>query len=511
MGPVSNFALAITLNSTAPDLLQATQAAFDGAASSAIAIGGAARTGAILYVDGNPYNNGGTVQNQQNFTTYNQLYANNWGQTPIIPLRSGSNSTDPSFIQATQADLEAAASATVGGAARTGAILYVDGNPYNNGGTLQNQQNFTTYNQLYLNAQGAYTPIAADDGITYFTHTGAGSNWGLVGAVIQSAPETGDFQGAKALSNGQGAVITTVTQNAAAVAHLENLRTVAGSNSFVTAYVRPTTEGMLRLSGQIALNQAYNTSAQLDTSQYGPAFMSGVGDIQGQTLLTGNEAGFWATGTGSNTQIANWGDGSPNSIAAAFNPNAQFHVHTHTSNGSVPSVQDMLASAMLGGMPGMVVSGSSSSAYGFRLETGWLPTPEGQIVFNQRDPRVNDGNMSGYDSYGREKPGGYSDRDRTGDFTTHAAVGIAGAAMMGGFTSIARGLGSFALGVIGVATGSDVMTHTPWSDYDGGWNQDQRDYDGRPSPDRSYTDNGHNYGGPNGNTSPDGSAINGLD
>ena len=252
--------------------------------------------------------------------------------------------------------------------------------------------------------------------------------------------------------------------------------------------------------------------------------MSGVGDIQGQTLLTGNEAGFWATGTGSNTQIANWGDGSPNSIAAAFNPNAQFHVHTHTSNGSVPSVQDMLASAMLGGMPGMVVSGDGSTAYNFQVQGGFLPTPDGMVVFEQSfsvgaggfsfGGGVNansDGSTTAAASVGY--PGG------GGTMSLNSGVELSAAAFRAGLTGVSLvGLAAGPYGFVAAEISAQVISN------------EFRDaaYDSRvthsietsralgtyggPDPSRGYANDGSvGYGGIDGNTAPDGSAINGID
>lgn len=85
------------------------------------------------------------------------------------------------------------------------------------------------------------------------------------------------------------------------------------------------------------------------------------------------------TGTGGNTQISGWGDGSANSIEAAYNPDAQFHVHTHSENTG-PSYVDFLASALLGGMPGMVISDNGNYAYGFQVVGGILPATDGSTV-----------------------------------------------------------------------------------------------------------------------------------
>jgi hypothetical protein len=98
---------------------------------------------------------------------------------------------------------------------------------------------------------------------------------------------------------------------------------------------------------------------------------------------TGNEQGFWVTGTGGQTQIQDWGDGSAHSISAAYNPNARFHVHTHPNNTG-PSHADMFASAVLGGMPGLVVAANGGQfAYGFQLEAGQIKRPDGGVLVFQ--------------------------------------------------------------------------------------------------------------------------------
>jgi hypothetical protein len=135
---------------------------------------------------------------------------------------------------------------------------------------------------------------------------------------------------------------------------------------------------------------------------FGPAFVAGVHEVNRRMDSTGNEHGFWVTGTGDQTQIHNWGDGSEQSISAAYNPNARFHVHTHPNNTG-PSHADMFASAVLGGMPGLVVAANwGQFAYGFQLEAGILKTHNGMVVFEQtyNGPGGNLETMNGYDFYG---------------------------------------------------------------------------------------------------------------
>ena len=385
---------------TALTLAALTAALYAPAAQAQYAPNGVLMQGNQTVSQGDAYNNAHVLPHQD------PHYVNNAAVT-VVTSTGVSNSTDPSFVQATQAALEGAASSAVGGASRTGAILYVDGNPYNNGGTVQNQQNFTTYNQLYLNAQGAYTPIAADDGITYFTHTGAGSNRGLVGAVIQSAPETGDFQGAKALSNGQGAVITTVTQNPAAVAHLENLRSVAGSNMYTTFYVRQKdTEAdngqgydtgkyiTNSYQGEVALNSAYNHNESLNLGNYA-GFDAAAAGANAQSQQFGVETGFYINRDGTTQGF----DGVVGSdfILAAYNPNAAISAHTHpgTLNGGMPSLVDMFTSA-ISGQAGAAIGSNSSAAYGFR-QIGGLTSPlaVGDFVFFRADGGETTNNLNG--------------------------------------------------------------------------------------------------------------------
>jgi hypothetical protein len=174
----------------------------------------------------------------------------------------------------------------------------------------------------------------------------------------------------------------------------------------------------------------------------------------------------------------------------------------------------MFASAILGGMPGMVVAANGGQfAYGFQLEAGQIKRPDGQVIrFEQRSPGVNDGNMSGYDTWGNESVGGYSSGDYEDSLGAHAAQALAGSGMGYGLGAL---LGAAAGPVLSIGAGvvmdSDVMTHAPWGEYGYGWNQSQSETDGGPNPSGSYTDNGSNYGGHDGNTSPDGSAINGFE
>lgn len=291
-----------------------------------------------------------------------------------------SNTVDPNYQQANLPTIESAITPNPEPGGQAMSRLYLTPtNPYTPntgvlGGTPQGY-NYDHYQLIMQQAPGS--GYAATDSGAYIAKTHPGSsdplfNWGF--HTYENEP---DFQAAKAAAGGRGGgIVVTVNQSAESFNHL---RAISGSNEYMSVYVRPPSGGVIALGGQVVLNEQHNTSPALDTSQYGPAFVAGVSDYQGQTLATGNETGFWVTGTGSNTQISGWGDGSANSIAASYNPDAQFHVHTHPGS-SGPSYTDFLASALLGGMPGMVASPGGNYAYGFQVIGGVLPTPEGGAV-----------------------------------------------------------------------------------------------------------------------------------
>lgn len=346
-----------------------------------------------------------------------------------------SNTVDPNFTQATLTQIEAAMAPTPepGGLAMSRLYL-TPTNPYTPGAGVQSGTptgyNHDHYNQIMLDAPvGGYVPTQSG---AYIAKTHPDSSSELYNRGFHTYEASPKFLAAKEAAGGQGGgIVFLVNQSAESFSHL---RAISGSNVFMTAYVRPYAGAAIALGGQVVLNPEHNTNAALDTNQYGPAFVAGVSQIQGQTLNTGNEAGFWVTGSGSNTGISNWGDGSANSIVAAFDPSAQFHVHTHPS-GAGPSYIDMINSATLNGMPGMVVSSTGNYAYGFQLEGGRLPTPDGYIIFKQ--PRLDAQTGAGYGSLGGGGMDGVGHNDAGS--TTHAITTSGGATYgMGGQVGVTQ-------------------------------------------------------------------------
>ena len=291
-----------------------------------------------------------------------------------------SNTVDPGYQQADLATIEGAMTPIPEPGGQAMSRLYLTpGNPYTpHTGVIGGSPvgyNYDHYQKILLDAAGGGYQATGSGAYIAKTHpdsSGPLYDWGF--HTYENEP---DFQAARAAAGGSGGgIVVMANQSAEAYSHL---KAISGSNEYMTAYVRPSTGGAIALGGQVVLNPEHNTTPALDTSPYGPAFVAGVSQYQGQTLATGNETGFWVTGTGGNTQISGWGDGSANSIEAAYNPDAQFHVHTHSENTG-PSYADFLASALLGGMPGMVISGNSNYAYGFQVVGGALPTTNGGVV-----------------------------------------------------------------------------------------------------------------------------------
>jgi len=294
-----------------------------------------------------------------------------------------SNTVDPNYTQATLTDIEAAMVVTTDPGELAMSRLYLTPtNPYTAGTGLISgappADNHTHYEQILLDAStGGYQSTLSG---AYIAKTSPSSSSKIFNRGFHSYEASPKFLAAKEAAGGLGGgIVFFVNQSAESFAHL---RVLSGSNMFMTAYVRPYAGAAIALGGQVVLNQQHNTNAALDTNQYGPAFVAGVGQIQDQTLNSGNEAGFWLTGSGGTTGISFWEDGSPNSIRTTYDPNAQFHVHTHLGNTG-PSLQDMLTSAQYG-LPGAVYSDNGSYAYGFQLEGGILPTTDGVLIFNDR-------------------------------------------------------------------------------------------------------------------------------
>jgi len=425
-----------------------------------------------------------------------------------------SNTIDPNFAQANLATIEALMDPHAGQGGRAMSRLYLTpSNPYTPGAGVQSGApvgfNSDHYDKILLDASSSgYKPTQSG---AYMAKTHENSSASLFNRGFHTYEANAKFLAAKEAAGGQGGgIVFMINQSGESFAHLQ---AISGSNMFMSAYGRMQDGSVYRLGGQVVLNQKHNQSADLNTSMFGPAFVAGVHEANRRMARTGNEQGFWVTGTGDQTQIHDWGDGSEQSISAAYNPNARFHVHTHPSNTG-PSHADMFASAILGGMPGMVVAANGGQfAYGFQLEAGQIKRPDGQVIrFEQRSPGVNDGNMSGYDTWGNESVGGYSSGDYEDSLGAHAAQALAGSGMGYGLGAL---LGAAAGPVLSIGAGvvmdSDVMTHAPWGEYGYGWNQSQSETYGGPNLSGSYTDNGSNYGGHDGNASPDGSAINGFE
>lgn len=119
------------------------------------------------------------------------------------------------------------------------------------------------------------------------------------------------------------------------------------------------------------------------------------------------------------------------------------------------------------------------------------------IIFGkQRRPgdtdKDNPPDMSGYDSWGRERVTG---EDETNTLGGSAARAAAEGGILGGIANLASKLGirlnPMSANVIGIGAGVTIAVldkiPAPWGEYDGGWNQDQV---GRPDPsDRGPSDN----------------------
>ena len=515
-----------------------------------------------------------------------------------------SNTVDPAFQQSNLGTIEGAIAPNPEPGGQAMSRLYLTPtNPYTPNTGVQSGSpqgyNYDHYQQIMVDAPvGGYVPTESGAYIAK-THPGTSSqltNWGF--HTYEASP---NFVAAQAAAGGRGGgVVVTANQSAESYNHL---RAISGSNEHMNAYVRPSGGGVVALRGQVVLNPEHNTNAALETNRYGPAFVAGISDYQGQTVVTGNEAGFWVSGTGNNTQISGWGNGSSDEIRAAYNPDAQFHVHTHPGNTG-PSLQDMQASAILNGMPGMVVSSNGNYTYGFQVEAGILPTTDGVLIFNDRwgasgypgteatrSPRgPTNGTFSagvtgeatlgqgvqgtlsgaiGFDNQGNLNVGGYASGQITGGYlggagiigsvsnsqlnpgistnpvsslnvgtanvTTSASVNLsdpsnvsAARGGVGSWIGASVGVGIEGTAATALVSGRDIdAAIDAFSRLTGMNNLSSSAYDyrgpdlsrtspayggtyGGPNRAGSYTDNGSNYGGRDGNTAPNGSAINGF-
>lgn len=435
-----------------------------------------------------------------------------------------SNTIDPNFAQANLATIEAVIDPNAGQGGRSMSRLYLTpSNPYTPGAGVQSGApvgfNSDHYDKILLDASSSgYKPTQSG---AYMAKTHENSSASLFNRGFHTYEANTKFLAAKEAAGGQGGgIVFMINQSGESFAHLQ---AISGSNMFMSAYGRMQDGSVFRLGGQVVLNQKHNKSADLNTSMFGPAFVAGVHEANRRMASTGNEQGFWVTGTGDQTQIQGWGDGSAQSISAAYNPNARFHVHTHPNNTG-PSHADMFASAFLGGMPGMVVAANGGQfAYGFQLEAGQIKRSDGQVITFEQSLNINMGGFS-------IKAGVHPNSDAS--TTIAASVGYPG----GGFTnSVNTGVelsaatfraGMTSLALLGLAggppgfVGAEIVAQSISNQY--------RDfaYDSRVThsvetsfalgtfggadPSKAYHDGAGVYGGLDGNTAPDGSAINGF-
>lgn len=425
-----------------------------------------------------------------------------------------SNTVDPNFTQATLLDIEAAIAVTPEPGGQAMSRLYLTPtNPYTAGVGLISgappADNYTHYEQILLDATtGGYQPTASG---AYIAKTHESSTSDVFNRGFNLYENNPKFLAAKAEAGGLGGgVVFFINQGAESLSHL---RHISGSNLHMTVYVRPTTGGVIALGGQVVLNPAHNTTAALDTSNFGPAYADGVQQIQNASQTNGNEQGFWVTGQGDNTAVEFWNSTDQNSISTTYNPDATFHVHTHPGTNG-PSYADFLASALVG-LPGAVITSGGAYSYGFKPEMALGANMDPAETYVFLDSRLLDSPNNGYNS----NPQGQrqnSFTDRWVDFINPGYGSKTPAETAAEpYKSVTERFSDCLndpVGAFETASSSTFVTNClVQSQVD--WTADslQRENNyGGPRPDRSYTDNGRNYGGDDGNTAPDGSAINGF-
>jgi hypothetical protein len=420
--------------------------------------------------------------------------------------------------------------------------------------------NYVTYDEVIANSQQAsYQLTVANDNNLWAFKTLAAPNNQAMNILIKELPAHQNF-----IANSDpmgGAVGVKVNSNGDAAALQNYFATTLPYDFSWRSAMGPWANGTARPNNVSSALGDY-AGAPIGNNEAGAVFFNWVmgsnqvqqytGNLQAQSQATGNESFgvlAWDSNQNQYVMLAPTNvSATPESVSGTMptpgdGQTAFFGMHTHPGDAT-PSQQDYVTTQYLGldqavvgnnGQGILFATNSSNNWTGkkFKFNDYATGTPDDSPHYGATNPSISD-NKNGRRGFTFNAPdlgisinGGIANLpngsttgsiiitvgDKTINYnnnsgiilgTTFLKAGVAGVAILAsppGYVAIGVGLG---VGYVykTFATDDNVL-------YSVGVSFAQGTYGGANSA-GSYTDNGNNYGGSDGNTAPDGSAINGF-